>query len=64
MQCSAENPHVKFQNVQRGYLSCCLDRTQWTSEFRIVDRVTTPGGTASTRATLVVEDGRPGTHLA
>ena len=31
---------------------------------RIVDRVVTPGGTASTRATLVVEDGRPGTHLA
>ncbi|MFF0341793.1 alkaline phosphatase D family protein [Kribbella sp. NPDC004875] len=60
----AENPHVKFQNVQRGYLSCRLDRTHWTSEFRIVDRVTTPGGTASTRATLVVEDGRPGTHLA
>ncbi|GAA2809987.1 alkaline phosphatase D family protein [Kribbella solani] len=56
----AENPHVKFQNVQRGYLSCRLDRTQWTSEFRIVDRVTTPGGTASTRATLVVENNRPG----
>ncbi|MER7245635.1 alkaline phosphatase D family protein [Kribbella sp. NPDC000426] len=59
-----ENPHVKYQNVQRGYLSCRLDRSRWTSEFRVVDRVTTPGGTASTRATLVVEDGRPGTHLA
>jgi alkaline phosphatase D len=60
----AENPHVKFQSVQRGYLSCRLDSSQWTSEYRVVDRVVTPGGTASTRATLVVEDGRPGTHLA
>jgi alkaline phosphatase D len=60
----AENPHIKYQNVQRGYLSCTLDRAQWTSEFRIVDRVVTPGGTPSTRATLVVEDGHPGTHLA
>ncbi|HET6291813.1 MAG TPA: alkaline phosphatase D family protein [Kribbella sp.] len=60
----AENPHLKFQNVQRGYLSCRLDRTRWISEFRIVDRVTTRGGTPSTRATLVVENGRPGIHQA
>ncbi|TCM39541.1 alkaline phosphatase [Kribbella sp. VKM Ac-2568] len=60
----AENPHVKYQNVQRGYLSCTLDRERWTSEFRIVDRVTTPGGTPSTRATLVVENGVPGVNQA
>ncbi|GAA1618617.1 alkaline phosphatase D family protein [Kribbella sancticallisti] len=60
----AENPHVKYQNGRRGYLSCRLDPDRWTSEFRIVDRVTTPGGTPSTHATLVVEHDRPGIHPA
>ncbi|WP_432938144.1 alkaline phosphatase D family protein [Kribbella sp. CA-253562] len=58
----AENPHVKYQNVQRGYLSCRLDADRWTSEFRVVDKVTTRGGAPSTHATLVVENGRPGIH--
>ncbi|MGP4115415.1 alkaline phosphatase D family protein [Streptomyces sp. 4N509B] len=60
----AENPHIRFHNFQRGYVSCVATDTEWTAEYRVVDRVTTPGGTVSTRGTLVVEDGRPGIQTA
>lgn len=54
------NPHVKFYNIQRGYVSCRLDAEQWTSEFKVLPQVTTPDAPISTRATYVIEDGRPG----
>jgi alkaline phosphatase D len=55
-----ENPHIKYGNFQRGYVSCTITPRQWISDFRVVDRVTVPNGTVSTRAKLLVEDGRPG----
>jgi alkaline phosphatase D len=33
---------------------------RWTSDYRVVPFVTTPGAPISTRTTLVVEHGRPG----
>ncbi len=56
----AENPHIKFANRNRGYVRCTLDRGQWRSDFRIVPYVTRPGAPVTTRASFVVEDGRPG----
>jgi len=56
----AENPHIKFANRNRGYVRCTLDRGQWRSDFRIVPYVTRPGAPVSTRASFVVEEGRPG----
>jgi alkaline phosphatase D len=32
----------------------------WTADLRVVDAVTTPGAAVRTRATSLVEDGRPG----
>ena len=55
-----ENPHIKYGNFQRGYVSCTITPLQWISDYRVVDRVTVPNGTVSTRAKLLVEDGRPG----
>lgn len=55
-----ENPHIKYGNFQRGYVSCTITPRQWISDFRVVDRVTVPNGTVSTRAKLLVEDGHPG----
>jgi phosphodiesterase/alkaline phosphatase D-like protein len=55
-----ENPHIKFGNFQRGYVSCSITPQQWISDYRVVDRVTVPNGTVSTRAKLLVEDGQPG----
>jgi alkaline phosphatase D len=54
------NPHVKFYNIQRGYVSCQVDAHRWTAEFKVLPQVLTPGAPVSTRATYIIEDGRPG----
>jgi alkaline phosphatase D len=56
----ADNPHVKFHNGQRGYVRCQVTPRQWTTDYRIVPFVSRPGASIETRASLVVEDGRPG----
>jgi alkaline phosphatase D len=57
-----ENPHIKYCNFQRGYVSCSITPERWISDFRVADRVTVPDGTMSTRTKLLVEDGRPEIH--
>ncbi len=59
-----ENPHIKFYNGQRGYLRCAVTPERWTSDFRVVPYVSRPGAPIETRATFVVEDGRPGAARA
>src|SRR5690606_2587449 len=54
----AANPHLRFFNSQRGYLRCRATADLWTSDYVVVDKVTTPDGTASVRQSLVVEAGR------
>ena len=54
------NPHVKFHNSQRGYVRCVITPSHWTSDYRIVPYVTRPGAPVQTRASFVVESGRPG----
>ena len=56
----AENPCVRFYNGQRGYLTCELTAKQARADFKVVDYVTEPGAPIRTRASFVVEDGRPG----
>ncbi|WP_245633091.1 alkaline phosphatase D family protein [Luteipulveratus mongoliensis] len=56
----AENPHLKFANSQRGYQRCVLTPTEWRTDYRVVDKVTTPGGVISTRGEIYIEAGRPG----
>ncbi|MFF5989509.1 alkaline phosphatase D family protein [Prauserella flavalba] len=56
----AANPHLKFFNSQRGYVRVNVNRQRWRSDFRVLPYVTTPGAPISTRASYVVEDGRPG----
>ncbi|MGH7573799.1 MAG: alkaline phosphatase D family protein [Longimicrobiales bacterium] len=53
------NPHVRFNNGQRGYVRCTVAPDLWTTDYRVVPYVTRPGAPISTRATFVVEDGRP-----
>jgi alkaline phosphatase D len=57
-----ENPHVKFHNGQRGYVRCTISRERWTTDYRVVPFVSRPGASVETRASLVVENGRPGVH--
>jgi alkaline phosphatase D len=56
----AENPHIKFINRNRGYVRNVITRDTWRADFRIVDQVRVPDRPVATRATFVIEDGRPG----
>jgi alkaline phosphatase D len=57
-----ENPWVKFCNDQRGYVMCDVTRDRLTTHYRVVDFVTRPGAPVKTRASFVVETGRPGAN--
>lgn len=59
-QVLSENPHLKFYNGQRGYVRCVVTPKQWQTDYRIVPFVTRPDAPVSTRASFIVENGRPG----
>ncbi|WP_129791232.1 alkaline phosphatase [Sphingosinicella sp. CPCC 101087] len=54
----ANNPQLKFVNDQRGYLTCDVTPDAWRTNFMVVDRVSTPDGALSKRATLAVPHGQ------
>jgi phosphodiesterase/alkaline phosphatase D-like protein len=60
----AENPHIRYHNFQRGYVRCRITPDEWRSDYRVVEYVTSPGAPAFTKASLVVENGRPGIQSA
>jgi len=53
----ANNSQLKFINDQRGYLTCDVTPDEWRTNFMVVDKVSTPGGALSRRATLAVARG-------
>jgi alkaline phosphatase D len=56
----SQNQCVRYHNRQRGYVSCTVTPRDWRSDYRVIDQVVKPGGEISTRASFVVEAGRPG----
>ena len=60
----AENPFVKFYNAERGYVRCEVTPKQWRSDYQVVEYVTRRGAPLVTRASFVVENGRPGAQTA
>jgi len=56
----ALNPHIKFFNNRRGYVRCTLTPSTLTSDLRTLPYVSRPDAPIETRASFVVEDGRPG----
>ena len=56
----AENPHVKFFNAQRGYVRCSLTPERWQTDYKVLAAVSKPDQPVSTRASFVVENGKPG----
>ena len=56
----SENPWVRFFNSQRGYVRCAITPQAWTADYRVLEYVTRQGSPISTRASFVVESGRPG----
>ena len=56
----SRNPHVHFFNGQRGYVRCDVTPERLAADYRVLPYVTRPGAKMVTRASFVVEDGRPG----
>ncbi|QGV80913.1 alkaline phosphatase D family protein [Streptomyces ficellus] len=54
------NPHLKFSNGRRGYVTVTLTGEQARADFRTVFAVTTPGAPVTTAASFVTEAGDPG----
>ena len=55
----AANPQLKFTNDRRGYLVCEVGRDEWRTDFMVLDRVSSPGGRLSRRASATVARGKP-----
>lgn len=60
----ADNPDLKLANNQRGYVVARLDRRELRADFQVLDQVSQPGSAISTRASFVVDAGRPGLQEA
>jgi alkaline phosphatase D len=56
----AENPFVKFQNSERGYVSCTVTPAEWRSDYQVVEFVEKPNAPLINRGTWVVENGKAG----
>ncbi|ATL27306.1 alkaline phosphatase D family protein [Streptomyces formicae] len=54
------NPHMKFYNGRRGYVTVGLDREAARADFKTVSAVTTPDAPIKTAASFVTEAGDPG----
>ncbi|MFC7309793.1 alkaline phosphatase D family protein [Streptomyces monticola] len=54
------NPHLKFFNGRRGYVTVALGTDAARADFRTVSAVTTPGAPVATAASFVTEAGNPG----
>ncbi|MGW0914044.1 alkaline phosphatase D family protein [Streptomyces sp. NPDC002784] len=58
------NPHLKFYNGRRGYVTVALDERRARADFKTVPYVTTPGAPVTTAASFVTEAGEPGLRPA
>ena len=56
----AENPHIKWQENRRGYISCSVDANAWTAEYRSVAFVSKPGAPLETPSRWRVTHGKAG----
>ncbi|MFE3885759.1 alkaline phosphatase D family protein [Streptomyces lydicus] len=56
----AANPHMKFYNGRRGYVTVTLGQDTARADYRTVSAVTTPGAPVHTAASFVSEAGDPG----
>jgi alkaline phosphatase D len=60
----SENECVRFANDQRGYVRFDLRPKELRADFRVVEYVSRPDAPINTRASFVVESGRPGAQRA
>lgn len=60
----ARNPCTKFHNRQRGYIMCDVTPNTYSSDYKVIDKVTSVGGKTTSLAKFTVESGRPNIHTA
>ena len=60
----AANPHLRWHQARRGYMTCTVTPASWTTEYRTVPYVTRPGAPVETTTRWRVEHGRPGVQPA
>lgn len=60
----SNNPHIKFYNAQRGYISATVTPSLWRSDYKVLPLITDAGAPISIRKTYVTEAGRPGVQEA
>jgi alkaline phosphatase D len=63
-QMLADNPFVKFFDMERGFVQCTVTPKSWRSDYQVVEYVSRPGAPLVTRASFVVEQGLPGVKPA
>ncbi|MGW2708943.1 alkaline phosphatase D family protein, partial [Streptomyces sp. NPDC001356] len=56
----AANPHMRFYNGRRGYVTVTLGQEAARADFKTVPYVTRPGAPVATAASFVTEAGAPG----
>jgi alkaline phosphatase D len=56
----ADNPHLKWQNAQRGYVSCVVSAVEWRADYRTVPFVTRPGAPIVTASRWHLRNGVAG----
>lgn len=55
-----KNPHIRYFNNQRGYMRHNVGRERWQADYRLLERVTQAGAEVATKASFVIEAGKPG----
>jgi alkaline phosphatase D len=60
----AENPHIKWHNGRRGYVSCRVTPDEWSAAYRTVPFVTRPDAPLETASTWLMWPGQPGVRRA
>ncbi|MFE2986128.1 alkaline phosphatase D family protein [Streptomyces sp. NPDC059262] len=58
------NPHLKFYNGRRGYVTVALGEHEARADFKTVSAVTTPGAPITTAASFVTTVGKQGLRPA
>ncbi|MEU5953586.1 alkaline phosphatase D family protein [Streptomyces sp. NPDC047525] len=58
------NPHMKFYNGRRGYVTVDLGQDSARADFKTVSAVSKPGAPITTAASFVTEAGNPGLEPA
>jgi alkaline phosphatase D len=58
------NPHLKFYNARRGFVRVTITPSRWQADYRVLPYVSKPDAPVSTRASWVVEAGKPGVKIA